>query len=80
MKATGMVRPVDELGRVVLPIEIRRTHGIEYHDLMEIFVDGEMVILEKYTPACVFCRNKDDVSEHKGKTICAECRTELARM
>ena len=55
MKSTGIVRKVDELGRIVLPIELRRTLGIEEKDRIEIFVDGESIILRKYQPACIFC-------------------------
>ncbi|MCG8482598.1 MAG: AbrB/MazE/SpoVT family DNA-binding domain-containing protein, partial [Clostridia bacterium] len=55
MKATGIVRKVDELGRVVLPIELRRNLNIEIKDPLEIYVDGEMIILKKYAPACIFC-------------------------
>lgn len=57
MKSTGIVRKVDELGRIVLPIELRRTLGIEEKDRIEIFVDGESIILRKYQPACIFCDN-----------------------
>ena len=52
MKATGIVRKVDELGRIVLPIELRRTLGIEIKDPLEIFVDGESIMLKPYKPAC----------------------------
>ena len=55
MKATGIVRKVDELGRIVLPIELRRTLNIEIKDPLEIYVDGESIMLKKYQPACVFC-------------------------
>lgn len=55
MKATGIVRKVDELGRVVIPIELRRTLGIGEKDPLEIFVDGEEIILRKYEPCCVLC-------------------------
>ena len=55
MKSTGIVRKVDELGRIVLPIELRRTLGIEEKDRIEFFVEGESVILRKYQPACIFC-------------------------
>ena len=60
MKSTGIVRKVDELGRIVLPIELRRTLGIEEKDRIEIFVDGESIILRKYQPACIFCDNAKD--------------------
>lgn len=73
MKATGMVRKVDELGRVVLPIELRRTMGIEEKDPVEIFVDGDRIILKKYEPACVFCGNASEVQHFHGKMVCSEC-------
>lgn len=73
MKSTGMVRKVDELGRIVLPIELRRTLGIEEKDRIEIFVDGESIILRKYQPACIFCDNAKDIINYKGKNICPDC-------
>ena len=73
MKSTGIVRKVDELGRIVLPIELRRTLGIEEKDKIEIFVDGESVILRKYQPGCIFCGNPKDLILFKGKTICQDC-------
>ena len=73
MKSTGIVRKVDELGRIVLPIELRRTLGIEEKDRIEIFVDGESIILRKYHPACIFCDNAKDIINYKGKNICPDC-------
>lgn len=73
MKSTGIVRKVDELGRIVLPIELRRTLGIEEKDRIEIFVDGESIILRKYQPACIFCDNAKDIVNYKGKNICPDC-------
>ena len=73
MKSTGIVRKVDELGRMVLPIELRRTLGIEEKDRIEIFVDGESIILRKYQPACIFCDNAKDIINYKGKNICPDC-------
>ena len=61
MKSTGIVRKVDELGRIVLPIELRRTLGIEEKDRIEIFVDGESIILRKYQPACIFGETAKDI-------------------
>lgn len=58
MKSTGIVRKVDELGRVVLPIELRRTLNISYKDSLEIFTDNNMVVLRKYEPSCIFCRKR----------------------
>ena len=73
MKSTGIVRKVDELGRIVLPIELRRTLGIEEKDRIEIFVDGESIILRKNQPACIFCDNAKDIINYKGKNICPDC-------
>lgn len=73
MKSTSIVRKVDELGRIVLPIELRRTLGIEEKDRIEIFVDGESIILRKYQPACIFCDNAKDIINYKGKNICPDC-------
>ena len=73
MKSTGIVRKVDELGRIVLPIELRRTLGIEEKDRIEIFVDGESIILRKYQPSCIFCDNAKEIINYKGKNICPDC-------
>ncbi|MTI82084.1 MAG: AbrB/MazE/SpoVT family DNA-binding domain-containing protein [Firmicutes bacterium] len=78
MKSTGIVRKVDELGRVVIPIELRRTLGIEEKDALEIYVDDEKIILRKYEPACVFCGNAADVQMFKGKQVCQECASAMA--
>lgn len=78
MKSTGIVRKVDELGRVVLPAELRRTLNIEERDGMEIYVDGDRIILRKYEPSCVFCRDGRNVETFKGKNICADCRDGIA--
>lgn len=73
MKSTGIVRKVDELGRVVLPIELRRTLDIVERDALEIFIDGCNIILKKYEPACIFCGNAKDVTVFKGRNICPDC-------
>ena len=73
MKSTGIVRKVDELGRIVLPIELRRTLNIDIKDPIEIFVDGEYILLKKYEPACIFCNNAEGVQNYKGKLVCTEC-------
>ncbi len=77
MKSIGIVRKVDELGRVVIPIELRRTLGIEEKDALEIYVDGEHIILKKYEPACIFCDDARDIITYKGKNICKNCLEEL---
>ena len=77
MKATGIVKKLDELGRVVIPVETRRTLGLKEGDPMEIFIDGENVVLKKYQPSCIFCSSMEDITEFKGKKVCASCRKEL---
>ncbi len=79
MKSTGVVRRVDELGRIVIPIELRRTMEIDEKDAMEIYVDEEKIILKKYSPACIFCGNAEDVNNYKGKNICKACLLEMAK-
>lgn len=73
MKSTGIVRKVDDLGRMVIPIELRKKMNINPKDPMEIFVDEDEIILSKYEPACIFCGSMDDNIEFEGRTICKEC-------
>ena len=80
MKSTGIVRKVDELGRIVLPIELRRTLDIAEKDPLEIVVDGENIILRKHTCTCVFCGSTKDVFEYKGKNICDACMQEIKKL
>ena len=77
MKATGIVRKVDELGRIVLPIELRRTLDIDVRDSLEIYVDGQTIVLRKYEPCCVFCGDARDVTAFRGKNVCAGCLSQL---
>ena len=77
MKATGITRKVDELGRVVLPVELRRTLDIAEKDVLEIYVENDSVILKKYEPACIFCDNARNVINFKGKNVCPSCIREL---
>ena len=78
MKSTGIVRKVDELGRIVLPKELRRTMKISEKDPLEIFVDEDTVILKKYEPECIFCGDAKDNVNFKGKRICLSCIKELS--
>lgn len=73
MKSTGIVRKVDELGRIVLPIELRRTLHIDVRDTLEIYVEGGRIILEKYEPTCIFCGSATDLTDFKGKFVCKHC-------
>ncbi len=77
MKSTGIVRKIDDLGRMVIPIELRKTMNINKKDPMEIFVDEEKIVLKKYEPACIFCGNADETIEFKGRTICNECMDKM---
>ncbi|MCJ7690568.1 MAG: AbrB/MazE/SpoVT family DNA-binding domain-containing protein [Clostridiaceae bacterium] len=77
MKSTGVVRRVDELGRIVIPIELRRNLDIVEKDALEIYVDGEMIMLKKYQPACIFCGEVKDVVNYRGKNICTPCLDHL---
>lgn len=77
MKATGVVRKVDELGRVVIPIELRRNLGIAEKDGLEIFVDEDKIILKRYAPACTFCDSAESIHVYKGRNVCGGCLEEL---
>ncbi len=79
MKSTGIVRKVDELGRIVLPIELRRTLDIEEKEALEIYVDGASIVLKKYRPSCIFCDSVKNVVVFKGKNICPKCLKELKK-
>jgi len=77
MKSTGIVRKVDELGRVVIPIEIRRTLDIDVKDSLEIYTDESSIILKKYESNCIFCGNTKELTVFKGKNICGNCLKQL---
>ncbi len=79
MKSTGIVRKVDELGRIVLPIELRRTLEIAERDSLEIYVEGSTIILKKYEPACIFCGDAKDVINYRGRNICRRCLEEMKK-
>lgn len=80
MKSTGIVRKVDELGRIVLPIELRKTLHINVKDPLEVYVDGDKVILQKYEPSDIFTGSMNDLIEYKGKRISKETVKELVRI
>ena len=77
MKSIGIVRKVDELGRIVLPIELRRTLNIAEKDALEIYVDSNMIVLKKYEPCCVFCGDSRDIAVFKDKNVCRACAQEM---
>lgn len=77
MKTTGVVRKIDELGRIVIPKEVRTVLGIGVKDAVEIFVDQDRVVLRKYVPGCIFCGETKQVSYYKHKRVCQKCRESL---
>ena len=77
MKSTGIVRNIDELGRIVIPKEMRKKMDIESSDPIEIYVEGDKIILQKYKNACTFCGSSDSLIAFKGKNLCAECIKEI---
>lgn len=79
MKSTGMVRKVDELGRIVLPAEIRQSMDIQVRDAVEIFTDENRIILQKYHPGCIFCKNVDRIVYFQDKRICSDCLEQLKK-
>ena len=79
MKSTGIVRRVDELGRVVIPIEIRNKFGIAVKDPIEIYVEGSNIVLKKFEQSCIFCGNTNNLSEYKGKLLCKECVEQISK-
>lgn len=73
MKSTGIIRKVDELGRIVLPIEIRRTLEIAERDELEIYMENDRIVLQKFEPSCVFCASSFELVSYRGKNVCSEC-------
>ena len=73
MKSTGIIRKVDDLGRIVLPIELRRTLDIAERDELEIFMENDRIILQKFEPCCIFCGSSRDMVAYMGKNICGAC-------
>ncbi|MBU3131564.1 AbrB/MazE/SpoVT family DNA-binding domain-containing protein [Clostridium gasigenes] len=77
MRNTGIVRKIDDLGRLCIPKELRKVLNIDIQDPLEIYMDGEMIVLKKYEPACIFCGESNDITEFKGKRICKKCKSDL---
>ncbi len=80
MKSTGIIRRVDELGRVVIPIELRNKFGIAEKDPIEIFVDGSNIVLKKFEPNCIFCGSSKKLSTYKDKLVCDKCLAKLSEI
>ena len=80
MKSTGIVRPIDQLGRIVLPKELRDILDISPKDCLEVFVDNEKIILKKYAPNCCFCGNDEEMTLYHGKLVCRPCMRKLGSL
>lgn len=80
MKSTGIVRKVDELGRIVLPIELRRMLDIAERDELEIYMENDHIVLQKYEPTCVFCSSSRGLVSYKGKNVCQDCLRNMSRL
>ncbi len=80
MKSTGIIRKLDELGRVVIPKEIRKKLDIEEKDPIEIYVDGNSIVLKKSVSGCIFCNNTKDLCSYKGNLVCKSCIEKLSEM
>lgn len=79
MKSTGIVRKIDELGRIVLPMELRKTLNLNIKDSIEIYVEEDRIILKKYEPCCIFCGEATNISQFKGKNVCEACKKEIVK-
>lgn len=77
MTSTGIVRRIDSLGRVVLPIELRRSFDIDKEDPVEIFVEDNYIMLKKYQPSCIFCSDAKNIVAYKGKNVCEKCLADI---
>ena len=80
MKSTGIIRRMDELGRVVIPIEIRNQFNIAEKDPIEIYVDGSSIVLKKFEPNCIFCGNTKNLLEYHNKLICKDCSKKIGNL
>ncbi len=80
MKSTGIIRKIDELGRVVIPIEMRNKLNIQEKDPIEIFADGNSIVLKKFEPNCIFCNNTKNLTKYKDKLICEKCAKKITKL
>ncbi len=80
MKSTGIIRRVDELGRVVIPMEIRNQFDIAEKDPIEIYVKGSTIVLKKFQPDCIFCGKSEDLITFNDKLICTDCAKKIGKL
>ena len=78
MKSTGIIRKVDDLGRIVLPVELRRMLDIEERDELEIFMERDRIVLRKYEPCCIFCGSNRNMAIYRGKNLCGDCAQNIS--
>lgn len=78
MKATGIVRRIDHLGRIALPKELRTQLEITEGTPLEMHTDGNMIVLAKYVKGCLFCDASEELAEHWGRLVCRNCMTEIS--
>ena len=79
MKSTGIIRKVDDLGRIVLPIELRRTLDIAERDELEIYMESDRIVLQKFEPACIFCGSSRELIGFRGKYVCQDCAKKISQ-
>lgn len=77
MKSTGIVRPIDSLGRIVIPKELRKIFNLKEKDELEIFVENGIIMLQKYEPSCVFCGGDENLISFKDRTVCSKCLNQM---
>lgn len=80
MKSTGIIRRMDELGRVVIPIELRNKFDIQEKDQIEIYVDGKSIVLKKFEPNCIFCSSTKALISYNDKLICKKCADKISKL
>ena len=79
MKSTGIIRKVDDLGRIVLPIELRRMLDIAERDELEIYMESDRIVLQKYEPSCIFCDSPRNLIRYSDKNVCRDCIRKMAQ-
>jgi len=80
MKSTGIIKKFDELGRIVLPMEIRRVFNIGNKDAVEIFIENDMIFIKKYDEVCIFCGSSENLQTFMDKNICTKCANNLKKL
>ncbi|MBQ1545971.1 MAG: AbrB/MazE/SpoVT family DNA-binding domain-containing protein [Clostridia bacterium] len=79
MKKSGDLCKLDSLGRIVIPVRLRRSLDLNINDALEVYTDGDEIILKKYIPVCVFCGSDDELTVYKNKCVCRNCANEIGK-